>query len=127
MPRPFFLRTLCGRLGSIGNAESPYQQWADGYYQSPILTADYPYQLLVINGVYTYLRVSTGKFYVDGTSIRCIDAFSQWTSTSKGDWASRVDYAIGSSKGLYSGIIQANNDVYTSVALTTVYFAKSTP
>lgn len=108
-------------------APAPYQQWASGYPQSPVLTANYPYQFLVINGTYTYLRVSTGKFYIDGTVTRCVAEFKQWASISQGAWGGEATYAVGSGKSLYGGIIQANNDVYTSSALTTVYFAKTTP
>jgi uncharacterized repeat protein (TIGR02059 family) len=116
----------------INNVVSPYQQWASGYPQSPALTLDYPYQVIITKSTNTYLFMSTrpmykytadNDFYLLANSSTKICKQPLWTFY--GDW-NDISSNFKFLDSPYT-ILQANNDVYNNSALTTIAFAKTTP
>jgi len=118
-------RRLSG--GTVPEPVSLYQQWTN-YPQSPVLTADYPYQAIGYipgNGNY-YLLCGSQKFYhtVDFSITSSVPFAtyrkdgSVWTFSSNS-----VSFNINNDN---SNIKECNNDIYTSALLTTVRIAKTT-
>lgn len=109
-----------------------YQAWTD-LADSPELTADYPYQVVIVTNSadlnWKKLIVSQNKFYMDGTTILKSTGSYKHYSTEYGGttWptltASGNDFSLGAS-GLT--FLQANNAVYVDNTYADVYFDLTT-
>lgn len=101
-----------------------YQKWS-GYPDSPVKTADYPYQLIWVDGGDARLFVSKNKMDWDGDLDIWGETNAYWISGSI--WGTPTVYVSGNSIGMAgTKINQCNNDVYTNSGFSTVYKAKTT-
>jgi hypothetical protein len=106
------------------NVPNPYQEWAS-YPDSPVLTADYPYQAITHDPVKPLLLVSTGAYYTDGTWLEGVQITKVYRIVAEA-WSYWFDQPAISDIIQSEYLVQANNDIYTNNTLTSVYFAKTT-
>ena len=107
---------------------SGYQKW-NVYPVSPVLTSVYPYQFLNTfnNGTQCMLYVSATPFYKDGAwdRYKTTSGHRQYIYNNISAWVF-VDTYIPSANTGTAYPIQSNYNIYTSVAYSTVHFAKTT-
>jgi hypothetical protein len=112
-------------------APTAYQKWS-GYPDSPLLTADYPYQCIILNSTTYRIYFSKSPFYkkfndVLATPLSGARQTAGVTSLPVISW-SMDGWVFGANESMpYSSIIQSNHDVFTDANLTTVLFAKNSP
>lgn len=110
---------------------SGYQKW-DGRPDSPVLTALFPYQAICTqNYAYGYLLVSEYPLYVNESSYLSLitDTPSKAYGYSGGAWVLSSENDIpGNTISVpnTTSIDQANNDIYTDIAHSAVYFEATT-
>lgn len=109
--------------------ESPsslYQQW-ENYPESPVLTSEFPYQCITSsNGSSRYLFVFTDKFYFSGTRLRSTNNIYGYLLTGQ-TWVDQGGFAsFNTNVSNTSRLYEANNDIYTDLTFTTVFFSKTT-
>ena len=113
-----------------GSGGGLYQQWS-GYPDSPVLTSSKPYQVIVDgagDSTQKFLLISSTPFYPimwSGDEPWLTNAAASFTAYeySGGIWANPWS---SSQLQVDSPLLQANAPVYTSSALSTVYFAQTT-
>jgi hypothetical protein len=116
--------TLADVTGFTAIAEvPPYQSWTT-FPDSPVLTADYEYQVVFSAGANTRLIVSTAKWYYffSGDIQLKSAATGKMYQLNAGVW----EYMSDATSYSYTSLLQANADVYDDVSLATVYFAQTT-
>lgn len=115
-----------------------YQPW-DGYPDSPVLTADYPYQV-IFDVNYNYPEYSNFLFVSkDKLSHSLVDSNSRHELRTSNDQIGGKRYDLIDGVWVFNsntiaityrvdyGILhETNSDIYTDATLTTVYFAKTT-
>ncbi|WP_143806846.1 hypothetical protein [Papillibacter cinnamivorans] len=129
--RPYIFRMLTGAIGRNGNGgggapASPYQQW-ENYPDSPVLTEDYPYQLIeIISGTAYLVMASSNPWYFNGTWL--INTGIHYFTYSGGSWGTIKSFAQTEWSGPGSGITlpECNYNIYNESSFTTVYKAKTT-
>lgn len=102
--------------------EPDYQQW-DAFPDSPVTTADFPYQVVLTKDPWTLLFVATTPMWVADNVIRSATTVRLY-DTKANTWAD--EGASGGWEIIGRVAQEANNDVYDSSSFTTVYFAKTT-
>ena len=111
-----------------GGIVQDYQEWTN-YPDSPVLTSSYPYQYVYSDAAesnHSYLLVSAGILWCDVTNFRRVDSgsFVRYF-LSGGAWI--TPYTVTNSFTADSPFNEeANNDIFTSIAMTSIYFAKTT-
>lgn len=126
---------------SAGKVESIYQQWSK-YPQSPLLTSDFPYQMIIEDGfddnangtkAGVTLYLVKQKFYVYsayGYSDVHQPSVMQWHEyvLTNGAWVlRRSDTTTWVGNTFFpAAITQQNCDVYTDATLTNIRYPKST-
>ena len=109
---------------------APNQVWAS-HPDSPVLTADYPYQLIAMAGTQTWLLCGTAPIFAQfGTNWTSLEPFNCYfyRSYETPNWTNNgnpYSSGIATNLGELTGV-EANEDVYTDITLTTVLFAKTT-
>lgn len=116
-------RSLSSVKAGGGSAPAtPYQAWA-GYPDTPVLTADYPYQTVISAFGNPYLFLATTPFFmVEGLGgVKNAQPLTRYNIVG-GVWQflDVLDPVFASTP------IEANNDIYTDATLTVVHFAKTT-
>lgn len=124
-------------MGKSDNATTlstpDYQQWA-AYPESPVLTADYPYQFVGYEqNLYYKLYASATSFYYTRTASSSVYfdnntgvIIKRWLYSAS-IWSAQSNLTGEGAVQNGGGFIEANNDIYTDSSRTTVYFAKTTP
>jgi hypothetical protein len=114
-----------------GVVVNPYQEWSS-FADSPVLSSEYPHQFIVTFSGNVWLVYCKNPMYLDGSIIKSSDVsnggdMNRYSSSSNTEWNGAAA-VLGSGLNL-SGITieEANNNIYTSIALTEIYFAKTTP
>lgn len=116
--------------GQIANATTEpgatsYQQW-ENYPDSPVLTEDYPYQVVFDYAGGKKLWVTTAPFSLYSANELRIKTFGVtpniYYELNAGDWLQIGAYNVQT----FTTLEEANNDIYTDSTLSTVYFAKTT-
>lgn len=120
--------------GKNKKAVSLYQEWENAP-DSPVLTANYPYQVVVdvlpSFGSDFVLIVSNMKIRrnPDGTFQTSSTATTKSYYNPSGSWvlmnSETGPLNFGSPPGVF--ISEANNDVYSDTGYSVVYFSKTTP
>lgn len=108
---------------------SGYQRW-DGYPDSPLLTEDYPYQVIFLRSTGTaFLFMSkTPIFTYESDGLQSTGTGESWYKAPQYAWLfTGAGDGIKFSESVVGSILQANNDVYTDNTFTTVRFAQTTP
>lgn len=119
-------RRLSG--GTVPEPVADYQAWAI-HPDSPVLTADYPYQWITYSGGSYRLRVAKGKWYVtpNETDRWSPSDVGKYYYRAGGPWTFLGDIAANAPCSHYAHPErQSNADIYTDNSYTTVYFAKTT-
>lgn len=118
--------TVAELTAGIASIPEPlYQQWT-ALPGSLCLTSDYPYQFINSNNE---MYASTKAYYLNGNYIHNFwDSTTRYYKIVSGNWAYQYEVARNIDLCNKNTIppVQANNDIYTTSALTTVYFAKTT-
>lgn len=107
---------------SGGVVIAPYQQWTD-LPQSPLLTSNYPYQFIYVDGSIVQVVMCVNKWYVDGVYVRTSGEY-KYSALSAGAWGTIQTY-----NGIFGSqykVTQCNHDIYANSSLTTVWKAKTT-
>jgi len=119
-----------GKRKTSGGGAPPslYQEWA-GYPDSPVLTADYPYQFIT-SAADTFVMVSTGRYYVGSSYLRAeLDSYNPagMYLLSAGSWHYIADIGATQAIDLVTSLKENNCPIYTDNTYTTVAYAKTTP
>lgn len=109
-----------------------YQKW-EYHTDSPVLTADYPYQVVITqSGGAHGLLVAQGFIYVNGTYLRSVGASRYYSAWSNGGaWSLAASWAPNESTYMRSNLgqfteVEANENVRSGDKSST-WFAKTTP
>ncbi len=114
------------KAASGGAPANPYQEWAD-YLDSPVLTADYPYQCI-------FLKPTLGwKLLICSTSPLLVNVAANTIGNSNTNisfWTSDgTSWSAYTSTNWYEFLTfyQCNHDICRTDNPAIVYFAKTTP
>lgn len=99
-----------------------YQSW-DGFTDSPVLTATYPYQAITKYLTYYYLVYCDNPLWANGSYIYATSGTLRWRTWSGTDWNATENEGTL----IKNSIEEANNDVYGQSTMTSVFFSRTTP
>lgn len=107
------------------NSVSDYQPW-ENYPDSPVLTEDYPYQVVFDYAGGKRLWVTTEPFSLYSANELRIKTFGATPNIyyilNAGGWLLIGAYNVQT----FTTLEETNNDIYTDTTLSSVYFAKTT-
>jgi len=113
---------------TTGGTPSAYQEW-DAYPDSPLLTADYPYQFIYDTGGSPKLVLSKSQLYIStggaGITRTNVAVPMKKYSYSGGIWTSVVTLP-NETYGYQSYLVESNSDIFTNYTLSGIYFAQTT-
>lgn len=111
----------CAIYRASASTQGEHQSW-DGYSDTPELTADWPYQIIVqYSGGSTYLILSTTVMYYMGLGKISVGTYHTYKLTGE-TWV-LTNWGTGGETG--GTPIQSNNDIYYN-GTTDVWFSKTT-
>lgn len=112
-------------VGAFTPPTPDYQTW-ENYPDSPVLTEDYPYQVVFDYAGSKKLWVTTEPFSLYSANELRIKTFGAtpniYYTLNAGVWLLIGAYNVQT----FTTLEETNNDIYTDATLSAVYFAKTT-
>lgn len=107
------------------NTDTTYQEWSS-YPDSPLLTTDYPIQVVTVLGTSTYLIMCKDKpLYYTGTYLVPFVTPIKYSLLSGGSWGTPTDFS-GNWGGTGMTIPECNHNIFNESTYSTVYKTKTT-